>query len=90
MAVYVDPSAWQYGRMTMCHMVADDIDELFEMADDIGVARRHFQGQTKFYHFDICKAMRARAVKRGAIELTTREFIHKARAVALNPNRGKK
>ena len=43
MAVYVDDMRANFGRMKMCHMIADTIDELHTMADRIGVARRWFQ-----------------------------------------------
>jgi hypothetical protein len=49
-------------------MIADTIDELHAMADEIGVARRWFQGD----HYDICKAKRALAVRFGAVELDRR------------------
>jgi len=78
--------------MIMCHMIADTIDELIEMADDIGVARRHMQGRGHRIHFDICKAKRARAIKRGAIEVTSKELIHIIRAKqgdADQPGKGK-
>lgn len=68
--VYVDEMEASYGRMVMCHMLADTTDELLDMADKIGVARRWLQkGGTYQEHFDICKAMRIRAVKLGAVEI---------------------
>lgn len=70
MAVYVDHSIWPYGRMMMCHMTADSHDELIAMADRIGVARKWIQkAGTQHEHFDICKAMRAKAVDFGAIQV---------------------
>lgn len=59
------------------------MEELVEMADCIGVARKHLQTETTYLHYDICKAKRANAVKRGAIELGARDFIRKARQVAM-------
>jgi hypothetical protein len=57
MTIYVDSPCWPLGRMVMCHMMSDNLNELHAMADKIGVARRHFQGD----HYDICKAKRALA-----------------------------
>ena len=65
MTVYVDDMRAKYGRMVMCHMIADTEDELQAMADKIGVARKCFQGD----HYDICVAMRTLAVANGAVEL---------------------
>ena len=69
--VYVDPPKHRLGRMIMCHMLADSADELHQMAEKIGVARRWFQGD----HYDICKAKRSLAVRHGAKEITSREAV---------------
>jgi hypothetical protein len=76
-SVYVDACEWPYGRMMMCHMIADDVDALHAMADRIGVARRWFQ-YARYPHYDICKSKRALAVKFGAIEIGRREFVSRA------------
>ena len=75
MPVYVDASEWPYGRMMMCHMVADSLDELHAMADRIGVARRWFQNKGTHPHYDICKSKRALAVASGAIEVNRRGLV---------------
>lgn len=74
MAVYVDRAEWPYGRMVMCHMIADSLDELHAMADRIGIQRRWFQGPPKHRtpHYDICKAKRRLAIQHGAIEVNDR------------------
>lgn len=75
MSVYVDGMAAPFGRMVMCHMIADSSGELLLMADRIGVARRWIQDAgTHREHFDICKSKRAEAVKLGAIEITQRQL----------------
>jgi len=78
MSVYVDSMNARFGRMVMCHMVADTRAELLAMADRIGVARRWIQHPgTDGEHFDICKAKRAAAVAAGAIEIGRRELVAK-------------
>jgi hypothetical protein len=76
MAVYVDDMRASFGRMKMCHMVADTSDELLLMANRIGVARRWIQhAGTYREHFDVCLAKRAAAVRFGAVEVSQRELI---------------
>lgn len=70
---------WPFGRMIMCHMVADTEDELHEMADKIGVARKWVQrpkrdkGAGSLLHYDIAKSKRALAIQNGAVPLNTLE-----------------
>ena len=74
MTVYVDDMRAPFGRMIMCHMVADTSEELHEMAARIGVARRWVQQSGTYKeHYDICLSMRAKAVRAGASEITWRE-----------------
>ena len=76
MSVYVDGAENVYGIMKMCHMLADTLPELMAMADRIGVNRRWYQGFDKAScpHFDICKSMRVKAIKAGAIEVSMHEL----------------
>lgn len=75
MAVYVDDMEATYGRMIMCHMIADSDAELHEMADRIGIARKWHQAPPKVStsHYDIAKSKKALAVSFGAIEITDRQ-----------------
>lgn len=75
MAVYVDDMRAPFGRMVMCHMLADTDDELHVMADRIGVARRWWQRPPKAStsHYDIALSKRALAVSAGAVEITWRQ-----------------
>jgi len=59
----------KFRRMIMCHMIADTEEELHAMAQRIGVARRHYQGD----HYDICLQMREMAVCFGAQQITWRQ-----------------
>lgn len=73
--VYVGKNEYKYGRMIMSHMAADTLEELHAMAKSIGVARRHFQNKKGKPHYDICKQMKDKAIKNGAIEVRDREII---------------
>lgn len=74
MTVYVDDYDAPFGRMIMCHMVADTLDELHTMADRIGVARKWFQDH-RLQHYDICKSKKELAIKHGAKLVTARELV---------------
>jgi hypothetical protein len=69
MTVYVDNMSARFGRLIMCHMIADTEAELHAMADKIGVARKWHQGD----HYDIALSKRALAVEFGAREITLRQ-----------------
>jgi len=68
--VFVDDMRAPFGRLIMCHMIADTEAELHAMADRIGVARRWYQGD----HYDIALSKRALAVGAGAREITMRQL----------------
>lgn len=82
-SVYVDDMRAPYGRLVLCHMLADTDDELHAMADDIGVSRRWWQSpkKTSGSHYDIALSKRALAVRAGAIEISMRQ------AAAMNRRR---
>jgi hypothetical protein len=67
--VYVDSATIKFGRMKMCHMLADTPAELHAMADTIGVARRWYQARASAPHYDIAQSKRAEAVRAGAVEI---------------------
>lgn len=74
MTVYVDDMRAPYGRMVMCHMLADTDDELHAMAARIGVARKWWQAPPRHdSHYDIALSKRALAVQFSAIEITWRQ-----------------
>lgn len=76
--VYVDNfyiTGVTYGRMKMCHMIADTTEELLDMADKIGVQKKWIQHRgTANEHFDICLAKRKKAVSLGAVEIGFRDY----------------
>lgn len=80
--VYVDDMKAKFGRMIMCHMIADTEAELHAMADRIGVARRWHQGD----HYDIALSKKTSAIAFGALEITQRQcgaMVSRRRATGL-------
>jgi hypothetical protein len=80
----------KFGRLIMCHMIADTDEELHAMADRIGVARRWWQAPPKHRsHYDIALSKRALAVAAGAQEITWRQTavmtLYRARVGLLPP-----
>ena len=53
--VYVGKRKWKLNKMLMSHMAADSLDELHKMAQNVGVAKRHFQDKVGKPHYDICQ-----------------------------------
>lgn len=81
MPVYVDDMEAPFGRMIMCHMIADTTEELLEMVDAIDVARRWIQKEgTTSEHFDISKGKRRLAVQLGAVEISQRDLVRRMRS----------
>ncbi len=79
MSVYVDNyyilTGRNFGRMKMCHMIADTTEELLAMVDKVGVKRKWIQYPgTCNEHFDICLSKRTAAVAAGAIEIGWRDY----------------
>lgn len=79
--VYIDNFEAAYGRMKMCHMVADTTEELLAMVDKIGVKRKWIQYPGTYNeHFDICLAKKKLALAAGAIEISARDYAAFANA----------
>ena len=79
MPVYVDKTRNAFGKMTLCHLMADTAEELHSMADKIGMKRCWFQNR-RVPHYDICQKQKTLALRAGAIEIDrkqTVELIHK-------------
>ena len=80
MAVYLDGARNRFGRMIMCHMIADSEAELHETAERIGMRRDWFQPRS-FPHYDVCLMRKARATELGASVLDRRSFVAKLREI---------
>ena len=80
MSVYVDDAEIPYGRMVMCHMIADSREELDRMARLCGIDTRHIQcAGTPREHYDVCKQARGTAIANGANPITQRELARMVR-----------
>lgn len=77
MTVYVDDVEHRFGRMLMCHLWSDSLDELLAFVDRLGVDRKWIQGhqtlslpaarEASWVHFDISKSKKAKALFHGAV-----------------------
>jgi hypothetical protein len=74
MSVYVDRTRYRLGRMKTCHMMADTVEELHDMARKVGSKRDWFQvSHTGVPHYDLPIFRRIQAVQLGAIEISGKE-----------------
>ncbi len=64
-----------------CHMFADTLPELHAMADQLGLKRAWFQpGRSpELNHYDLVPSKRALAVRLGAQEISTLEYMRARR-----------
>jgi hypothetical protein len=81
MSVFVDDMEAPFGRMVMCHMIADTTEELLAMAGHIGLPAKWIQYKGTYKeHFDVCKSKRAAALALGAVGMSRRELAAKVSA----------
>lgn len=75
MSVYVDsPRNWGSRFNGSCHMWADSLFELHEMARLLGLKREWFQKRPNFPHYDLSPGKRAQALRLGAREFSIMEW----------------
>jgi DNA/RNA endonuclease G (NUC1) len=75
MSVYVDTAITPFGRMLMCHMVADSHTELMEMAAKLDLKSKWLQHENTYKeHFDICLSKRTQAINLGAVVINRRQL----------------
>jgi hypothetical protein len=68
--VYVDEMRAKFGRMILCHMVADTEEELHAMAARIGMKPEWHQKPGSVHsHYDISLGKRRLAIHFGAVEI---------------------
>jgi hypothetical protein len=84
MTVLIDEAIWPFRGELWCHMVSDtSYDELHELAGELGIPRRGFQGD----HYDVPARRRDAAIALGAKPVTGRELITRLRASGLRRRR---
>lgn len=88
MAVFVDRTKNKFGRMVMCHMLADTLDELHEMARKIGLNPFWFQKNASTPHYDLSLTKRYEAIKNGAIEADKYKVVELIRKYRADSNQG--
>jgi len=82
-SVYVDKAKNKFGRMIMCHMMADTVKELHQMAGKLGLKREWFQSEST-PHYDICKSNREKAIKLGAVIADRKKVVELIRVYRSN------
>lgn len=75
--IYIDKK----GKNGWSHLISNDIEELHEFAEKIGLKRIWFQNKPKKPHYDVKGVVRKKAIENGAIEVSTKELI-----IILNKN----
>jgi len=81
MTVYVDDARKPFGRMLMCHMLADSPSELHAMAKSLGLDERWFHRG----HYNICQSYRKTALALGAVQITQRKAARMRKAQEIAP-----
>jgi hypothetical protein len=69
MTVYVDDVRHTFGRTVMCHMWADSLDELLNMAVHLNLNHKWLQKPptASWVHFDISLGLKVKAIAQGAV-----------------------
>jgi len=81
MAAYVDNVAIKWGGNTWCHLVADSLSELHEIARLLGLRRKWFQVSASYPHYDVTAKTRARALELGVLIGDRKQIIRCARTL---------
>lgn len=93
MTVFVDALMdWGWRLGVSCHMLPQDhtdlaVEELHQLAESIGLKRDWFQTKTRWLHYDLTASRRALALRAGAVEVSTKEYIIRMRHEATQMHR---
>ncbi len=70
MSVYVDDAVHPWRGQRWAHLMADTLEELHAMAQQLGIPRRAFQNKTSGAHYDVTTDLRDEAIRLGAIPIS--------------------
>lgn len=91
MTVYVDDAIWPWRGRRWAHLMADSLHELHAFAAHLGLPRHAFQDKHSGAHYDVDAAMRAHAIRLGAVPISRhhdREQVKRVIARAKAQGRG--
>lgn len=74
MAIYVDAAIHPYRGQKWCHMIADTLDELHDMAEQLDLKRSWFQDK-RVPHYDLAPSKRILAIQFGAKEVDRDQYV---------------
>lgn len=74
MTVYVDDARRPWRGWRMSHMWCGSTKALMSFADRLGLSRRWIQRRGRV-HYDVSDAYREKAIRAGAIPVSTREML---------------
>ena len=83
MSIYVDSASIPYGRMKMCHLMADSHEELTDMATTLGLSAHIQHAGQPGEHLDVSLSKRRQAIKLGALPVRSRDLVEVVRAKRL-------
>ncbi|HEY0505759.1 MAG TPA: DUF4031 domain-containing protein [Lysobacter sp.] len=81
MTVYVDDALHLWHGRRWAHLMADTLDELHAMAEQLEIPRRAFQNKTSGAHYDVPAELRERAIALGAVAISRHRDREQVRAV---------
>lgn len=81
MSVYVDDAVHPWRGQRWAHLMADTLDELHAMAQQLGIPRRAFQNKTSGAHYDVTAELREHAIRLGAVPIS--RHLDRARVKAV-------
>ena len=85
MTVYIDPPDWPGHSRLWSHLISDvSLAELHDFAARLGAGPRTFDRD----HYDIPAERYPDAVRLGAVEVTTRDLVHRLHVAGLRRRRG--